>query len=125
MVLSRFSRGLARWLIHYSSPLQSKIHPTVHVSLLNKCHEVPAQIAYLPTIDIADPYCSSPESILQRRMVKKGDKAVAQVLVKWMSFSADLATWEFASSLATRFPQFDPCGQGSFAGGSIDTHLSK
>ncbi|XP_070015839.1 uncharacterized protein [Nicotiana sylvestris] len=89
-------------------PPSVKIHPTVHVSLLKKCHAVPDQIAYPPTIDIANPHCPNPEAILQRHMVKKGNKAVGQVLVKWSGLSADHATWEYFNVLKTRFPHFDP-----------------
>ncbi|XP_075111264.1 uncharacterized protein LOC142181717 [Nicotiana tabacum] len=81
-----------------------KIRPTIHVSLLKKCYEVPAQISYPPIIDIASPHCPYPESILQRRMVKKGNKAVAHVLVKWSGLSADHPTWEYFTVLKKRFP---------------------
>ncbi|KAF3626532.1 hypothetical protein FXO37_30327 [Capsicum annuum] len=62
-------------------PADVKIHLAVHVSLLKKCYELPATISYPPTLDIAHSHCPSPESILQRRMVKKGNKVVSQVLV--------------------------------------------
>ncbi|XP_075085020.1 uncharacterized protein LOC142168259 [Nicotiana tabacum] len=89
-------------------PPSIKIHPTVHVSLLKKCHAVPDQIAYPPTIDIANPHCPNPEAILQRRMVKTENKVVGQVLVKWSGLSANHATWEYFNVLKTRFPHFDP-----------------
>ncbi|XP_059310113.1 uncharacterized protein LOC132061288 [Lycium ferocissimum] len=64
-------------------PDSVKIHPTVHVSLLKKFHEVPTQISYPPVIDIDSSYCPEPDSILQRRMLKKGNKAIlAHALVK-------------------------------------------
>lgn len=72
-------------------------------------------------MDISHPHCPSSESILQRRMVKKGNKVVAQVLVKWQSLAADEATWEFYNALLTRIPFFNPCGQGSLVGESVDT----
>ncbi|KAM3251835.1 cysteine-rich receptor-like protein kinase 26 [Capsicum annuum] len=71
-----------------------KIHPTVHVSLLKKCFALPTQISLPPVLDIAHPLFPNPESILQRRMVKKGGKAVAQVLVKWEGLLVDDASWE-------------------------------
>jgi len=89
-------------------PSSVKIHSTVHVSLLKKCYEIPAQISYPPVVDLANPHCPNPELVLQRRMVKKGNKAVAQLLVKWHGLPADAATWEFATTLKTRFPLFDP-----------------
>ncbi|XP_070032730.1 uncharacterized protein [Nicotiana tomentosiformis] len=85
-----------------------KIHPTVHVSLLKKCHVIPDHISYPPVVDIADPQCPEPELVLQRRMVKKGNKVVAQVLVKWQGIPAHDATWEYYNELKIRFPHFDP-----------------
>jgi len=73
-------------------PSSVKIHPTVHVSLLKKCYEVPFHASYPPTVDLANPNCPTPESILQRRMVKKGNKVVAQLLVKWVGLPVDIAT---------------------------------
>lgn len=89
-------------------PSSVKIHPTMHVSLLKKCYEVPSHVSYPPTVDLANPNCPTPESVLQRRMVKKGSKVVAQLLVKWVGLPTDVATWEFATILKTRFPSFDP-----------------
>ncbi|KAH0655282.1 hypothetical protein KY285_030164 [Solanum tuberosum] len=89
-------------------PSSVKIHPTVHVSLLKKCNEVPTHISYPPTIDLACPHFPEPELVLQQRMVKWGNKVVAQVLVKWCGFPANNATWEFTTILKTRFIQFDP-----------------
>ncbi|XP_047252063.1 uncharacterized protein LOC107842928 isoform X1 [Capsicum annuum] len=74
-------------------PSSVKIHPTVHVSLLKRCYEVPSTITCPPTVDLANPNCPHPESALQRRMVKKGNKAVAQVLVKWLDIPTNAATW--------------------------------
>lgn len=89
-------------------PASVKIHPTVHVSLLKKCQEVPSQISHPPTIDWANPHCSDPEVVLQRRIVKKGSKVVVQLSVKWSGLLADATTWEVATVLKTRFPFFDP-----------------
>ncbi|XP_070045796.1 uncharacterized protein [Nicotiana tomentosiformis] len=85
-----------------------KIHPTVHVSLLKKYHVIPDHISYPPVVDIADPQCPEPELVLQRRMVKRENKAVAQVLVKWQGILADDATWEYYTKLKIQFPHFDP-----------------
>ncbi|XP_019241246.1 PREDICTED: uncharacterized protein LOC109221241 [Nicotiana attenuata] len=58
-------------------PASVKIRPTVHVSLLKKCHVVPEHISYPLVVDIVDPNCPEPEVVLQRRMVKRENKAVA------------------------------------------------
>ncbi|XP_047264721.1 uncharacterized protein LOC124896892 [Capsicum annuum] len=72
-------------------PESVKIHSTIHVSLLKKCYELPPQISYPPTVDLANPHYPEPELVLQRRMVKKRNKAVAQVLIKWTGLPADVA----------------------------------
>ncbi|OIT19786.1 hypothetical protein A4A49_52345 [Nicotiana attenuata] len=77
-------------------PATVQIHPIVHVSLLKKFHVIPDHISYPPVL------------VLQGRMVKKGNKAVAQVLVKWQGIPADDATWEYYNELKIRFPHFDP-----------------
>ncbi|XP_075095534.1 uncharacterized protein LOC142173782 [Nicotiana tabacum] len=114
--------------VYMKIQLYKQIHPILHVSLIKRCYEVPSQIFYPPVIDLASPYCPNPELILQRRMAKKGNKAVAQVLVKWQGLPADAATWEFVTVLQTRFCAFNLCGQGSSIGGegeggSIDTQI--
>lgn len=83
-----------------------KIHPTVHVSLSKRCFALPAHVSLPLVIDIAHPLYPNPESILQRWLVKKGGKVVAQVLVKWEGLSADDATWESYQALKVRFPDF-------------------
>ncbi|XP_060170705.1 uncharacterized protein LOC132601645 [Lycium barbarum] len=88
-------------------PESVKIHPTVHMSLLKRCHEVPSQITYPPIIDIAHPHYPTSEAIIQSRMVKRGNKDVAQVLVQWSGLPADKASWKFYNALIFRFPQFD------------------
>lgn len=42
----------------------AKIHPTVHVSLLKRCYEVPSTITSPPTVELANPNCP-PEADLQ------------------------------------------------------------
>lgn len=59
-------------------------------------------------IDIASPFCVEPEKILEMRMIKKGNKAVAQVLIQWQGILVEQVTWEDYATLKTRFPQFLP-----------------
>lgn len=48
-----------------------------------------------------------PESILERRMVKRGNKAVTQVLFKWKGKDREDATWEEFWAMKKRFPTFN------------------
>jgi hypothetical protein len=60
-----------------------------------------------------------PEVILQRRLVKKGSKAIPQVLVKWTKLPEASATWEDWYVLKTRFPSVVTCGQARSPGGKM------
>ena len=63
---------------------------------------------------------STPEMILERRLVKKGNVAVPQVKVKWTHLPEDAATWEDYNVLKAHFPDALACGQASSsAGGDV------
>ncbi|XP_019229326.1 PREDICTED: uncharacterized protein LOC109210380 [Nicotiana attenuata] len=88
-------------------PVGSKIHPVFHVSQLKK--KVGSGV--FPSQD--PPYCNDegqiltePIAILERRLVKKGNKAVVEVLLQWADLSKYEATWEDFSFLKSQFPNF-------------------
>ncbi|XP_070011785.1 uncharacterized protein [Nicotiana sylvestris] len=93
-------------------PTDVLIHPTFHMSQLKKCHEVPATISHPHVLHLSSPYYLEPEGILSRRLVKKGNKAACQVLVKWSGVDAAQATWEYLTDLQHRFPSFTLEGKG-------------
>lgn len=72
-------------------PADVLIYPIFHVSQLKRCMEVPTIIAYPPVFHLSSPYCPTPEAILERRLVKKGNRAVGQVLVKWSGVDASFS----------------------------------
>lgn len=86
-------------------PADSQIHPVFHVSQLK-----PFTPDYTPVFsDLPKPpdlsaKDLSPEAILDRRMMKKGDVAVLQIQVKWPSLPASAATWEDYDVLRRRYP---------------------
>jgi len=47
-----------------------------------------------------------PELIIDRRMVKRNNKTVAEILVKWKHLTAEEASWEEYWALV-KFPHFD------------------
>ena len=59
-----------------------------------------------------------PEKILERRMGKRGNQAVARLLIQWKNSSIAEATLEFASELSMRFPRFSLEDKGSWEGKS-------
>jgi ribosomal protein L21E len=101
-------------------PAQSKIHNVFHVSQLKDFtpdySPVFSKLPLIPSLDIAE---VTPEQVLEHRLVKKGNVAVTQVLVKWSHFLESSATWEDFSVLRQRFPsapaydQVDSSKEGS------------
>jgi hypothetical protein len=76
-------------------PTESKIHPVFHVSQLKEFTLdftlVCSQLPQVPDLDVTE---VSPEQVLERRLVKKGNVAIIQVLVKWSGFPTSSATRE-------------------------------
>ncbi|KAK1694297.1 hypothetical protein QYE76_010994 [Lolium multiflorum] len=81
------------------------IHPVFHVSQLKTFvpdySPVFSTLPSFPELDTGDP---EPESILERRLVKKGNTAIPQGLINWKGIAADAATWEDINVLKVRFP---------------------
>lgn len=100
-------------------PDSSAIHPVFHVSQLKTFvpdySPVFSTLPSFPELDTGDP---EPEAILERRLVKKGNTAIPQGLIKWKGIAADAATWEDINVLRVRFPAALAWGQASFPGGA-------
>jgi hypothetical protein len=63
-----------------------------------------------------------PLEILDRRLVKKGNKAVSQVLIRWSNIPHESATWEDYYVLRQKFPDARAWGQaGSVEGANVTT----
>lgn len=83
-------------------PSDSRIHPVFHVpQLKKKLGQVTPQTT-LPHILDGLPQ-AIPEAIIARWLVKRRDRAVAEVLVQWVGASEDNATWENYNCLQARF----------------------
>ena len=86
-------------------PQEARIHPVFHVSQLKPFtpdytpifNELPAP-PDLTTTDL------QPIAILERRMRKKGNLPVVQLLIQWSTQSPEAATWEDYDVLRTRYP---------------------
>jgi hypothetical protein len=74
---------------HLKLSTNSSIYPIFHVSQLKKLVS--------PTTSVLPNYAALhqvPESVLDTRMVRRGDAEVPQVLIKWSNMAPELATWE-------------------------------
>ena len=69
-------------------------------------HVVPSPS--LPLSNSHGQFLVEPTAVLDRRLVKKGGKAVVQVKIQWMNMSAKEATWEDYDQMLQQFPNFDP-----------------
>lgn len=107
-------------------PDGSLVHPVFHISQLKEHRPdytpVFSELPNLPTLDLKD---TVPERILDRRMVKKGNAAITQVLIKWTQLPEDSATWEDWEVLKVRFPNVLTWGQVSFLRAGTVTKASE
>ncbi|XP_076935364.1 uncharacterized protein LOC143601991 [Bidens hawaiensis] len=82
-------------------PHEAQIHPVFHVSLLKPAHGPPDKI--LP-ISADSRFCLQPEEVLEKKLVKHGNKAAMKVLIRWKNQTAQEATWEYLDEMKLRFP---------------------
>lgn len=102
-------------------PVNSKIHATFYVML--KKHHGHAPVAVDDTLrrtyDSDSWLKKIPLKALEIRTVKRRNVA----MVQWLQQPSEEATWEPATEIIKKFPEFDPGDQGSFNGGSMHGHL--
>ncbi|XP_070007416.1 uncharacterized protein [Nicotiana sylvestris] len=88
---------------------ESRIHPVFHVSQLKKKLGPKVFPAKDPPLSTPEgQLVAEPVAILDRKMIKRGNHAVTQVLVQWANLSPKEATWEDFSFLTLQFPEFRP-----------------
>jgi hypothetical protein len=76
-------------------PHVAQVHPIFHVSQLKSfTPDYTPVFAELPTPPKLDLCELEPELILDRRLTKKGNSVVTQILVKWKTLPETMATWE-------------------------------
>ena len=99
-------------------PSDSQIHNVFHVSQLKPFipnhSPVYSDIGTLTDLSTHD---TEPEFVLDRRLVKKGNSAVPQVLVKWSKLPATSSTWEDFYVVKKAFPAATAWGQAAAQGG--------
>ena len=83
----------------------------------------PFQPNYTPVFSVLpkgaelDAHNLVPKVVLERRLVKKGNKAIPQALIKWSTLPSSMATWEDWYVLQSRFPGVLAGGPASSEGG--------
>ena len=103
-------------------PQHSLIHPVFHISQLKGyTQDFTPVFSELPPPQL-DSQETSPEQILDRRLVKKGNAAIPQVLIKWKDIPATSATWEDYYACKQCFPDAIAWGQAISIGGDDVTH---
>jgi hypothetical protein len=107
-------------------PPDCQVHNVFHVSQLKEYRADYSPVyAELPKIPALDTFPTEPESILDRRLVKKGNSAIVQVLIKWTTLPDDMATWEDWETLKIRFSSVLAWGQATFPGGNLSRPRSR
>jgi hypothetical protein len=99
------------------------VRPVFHVSQLKAFTPdytpVHHQLPDLPQLDISEVV---PEQIVDRRLVKRGNEAMTQILVKWSRLPVSSATWKDYYVLQKRFPSAQIWSSAaSSRGGSVTT----
>jgi len=86
-------------------PNHAKIHPVFHCSQLKPCYGEHIK-PYIPLTMLTNEVgpALQPMTILQTRIIIKGEKEVQQVLIKWEALEEMLATWEDWLSLKEAYP---------------------
>ncbi|KAK6150954.1 hypothetical protein DH2020_015886 [Rehmannia glutinosa] len=86
-------------------PVHSKIHPVFHVSLLKKRVGSTDNVSStLPFFDDDGKVILYPLAILARRLVKRNNAAIPQILVRWSHLPDFEATWEDYHTIISQFP---------------------
>ena len=88
-------------------PSDSQLHPLFHVSQLKRKLGAQARMGTQLPIPSDSPTLE-PVAILDKRMVRRGNRPATQVLVHWSNSFPEDATWEYLFDIQQRFPQFQP-----------------
>jgi hypothetical protein len=102
-------------------PEESRVHPVFHISQLKPFHKDYTPVfSTLPVLTDLQASNALPAEIQDRRLVRKGNNAIPQVLVTWTGLPVTSATWEDYHVLKACFPSAPAWGQAqSLAGGDV------
>ncbi|XP_027357493.1 uncharacterized protein LOC113866894 [Abrus precatorius] len=95
-------------------PPSARIHNVFHVSLLKKyygdnvCQPLAHKIESSRRVGTLNgAFQPPPLAILDRRMKKRNNKAITEVLVQWQETSLEDAVWRDLQDMITQFPNFN------------------
>ncbi|KAG8365007.1 hypothetical protein BUALT_Bualt18G0058200 [Buddleja alternifolia] len=97
----------------------AKIHPVFHVSMLKRSKGIQDASTSLPILDEDGQLILKPVAILARRIAKKNNSAITQLLIQWSHLPESEATWDDYKDITTAFPELKSWGQDLLKGGSI------
>lgn len=104
-------------------PAECLIHLVFHVSQLKE--HLPEYIPVFSSLRVVQDLSIVDTIPIDRRLVKKGNVAHLQVLIKWTHLDNTFTTWEDYEVLCKRFPHASAWGQaGSDGGGTVTTVLA-
>ncbi|OMP07518.1 hypothetical protein COLO4_07267 [Corchorus olitorius] len=100
--LSRVPQATLYAISTFSTNLSARIH--------TYCLQDPALATLIQKLqqDTSGQIAREPVVVLDRRIVKKYNKAVTQVLILWSNSFAEDATWETLFDIQQKFPTFNP-----------------
>jgi hypothetical protein len=86
-------------------PATAQVHPVFHVSQLKPfVPKYTPVFREMPAVPDLASFTSLPERILDRRLVRAGNAAATQVLIKWSGLGEEQATWEDYNRLQQCYP---------------------
>lgn len=96
-------------------PQGTTVHPVFHVSQLTKM--VGPRVPVSTSIPDLSQKFQVQDQVLDTRLIRRGGKVVAHVLVQWSSWPKELATWEDEAVIKQQFPFATTWGQAVAQGG--------
>lgn len=103
-------------------PFDAQVHPVFHVSQLKPfTPQYTLVFSVFPHIVDLEQQGIEPMEILDMRLVKNGNSAITQVLIKWSGIPMESTIWEDFHVVRSRFPDDVAWGQASAQGGDV-TH---
>lgn len=88
-------------------PPAAAIHNVFHVSQLKLCPNPSSTPTSLPQYLFDAGNDKEPEAVLEKKMIKRQNKAVTKILVQWKGESPEKATWEFYQDFINKYPDFN------------------